>query len=70
MKVPEYMRRNLRENVRSDVRQAKTQISLLISLISLRNLTSLAIQQNAPSEDSHQTARMRVLRIYIYIDSC
>ena len=59
------------ENVPSDVRPTKTQISLRVcavwsesSLSAWRNFASLAIQ-NAPSEESDQTARMRRL-IWIF----
>ena len=67
----DYSNRNVRKRTLGHVRPEKTQISLRIhevwlesSLSSRRNFASLAIQ-NASSEDSDQTARMRSL-IWIF----
>ena len=65
------MSRNVRQCTLEHVRQTKTQISLCIRAVwsesllpALRNSASLAIQ-NAPSEDSDQTARMlRLILIF------
>ena len=66
-----HLNRNVRQRTFWHVRSTKTQISLRISVVwsesspsTWRNFASLAIQ-NAPSEDSDQTARMRSL-IWIF----
>ena len=69
--IADYLSPNVRKRTFWHVRPMKTQISLRIhavwlesSLSAWRNFASLAIQ-NAPREDSDQTARMRRL-IWIF----